>query len=902
MKSFPRSPIALAMLAVGAVPWGQAAALQTEGPEEIVVTGFRASLNDALQSKRQAAGSVDAIFAEDVAQFPDNNLAESLQRLPGVTISRAGGEGRSISVRGLGPDYTRVRINGMEALSTGGSTDALGGANRGRGFDFNAFASELFNSLAVKKTADAQTEEGSLGATVELHAAKPMNFTDSVTTAAAEIGYNDRAEQYSPKASFLVSRQFAEGTLGALISGSFSKRQLRDEGASTVRWEAANPFGFYQETALSATSDINKAFHPRIPRYDSYQHEMERSGLSIALQFKPQDTTLISLDYLRAQLDANRDEVFLQGVLNEAATNRVMRVEEYQIDQHNSLVYGKFSNALVRSEHRYDELTSTFDQLTLSAEHEFSDVVKLSAQLGHAQSDFDNPIQTTLTMDKTNAQYSYDFRHNNRLPNINYGATAIDSLDGWTTKSLRLRPLGAENTLDSASVATEFAFNDALTLKGGINIRQFEFLSFEARRKSEDTGGVIATADVLTLYHAGNLGAHPSSWAIADLTALANKYDIYNAEKFPVSADNQRAQNFGVKEDTQGVYLQLDFTTQLGDTGLRGNIGGRYVNSDQAATQWTRLSASEYTQSWVEKSYQDFLPALNLVFEPMKDVLIRASYAEVLARAGLSQLKSDVSVALSGANRTVSAGNPNLEPTRAKTFDVGVEVYISDESMFNLALFRKEISSQVQTYKSSVPFTSLGLPVQLVKDACGASYGEACNENLVWEYSAPLNGPGGDLYGFEIGYQQPFTFLPGWLSNFGFIGNFTYVKAQLTYVNPSNPADVRTANLTGLSEQARNATLYYEGDVFSGRISTATRSDYLTDAFGRNGNDQEGTKGTRSVDFTLGYKINQQLKLNIDASNLTDAPEDQWVDANADRLSYYHQTGRQYAIGAQYRF
>jgi iron complex outermembrane receptor protein len=138
-----------------------------DGGQDIVVTGFRESLSSAINIKRNQTATVDVIKAEDIAEFPDLNLAESLQRIPGVAISRVNGEGRNISVRGLGPEYTRVRINGMEAIGTTGGTDNSGGVNRGRGFDFNIFSSDLFNSLAVRKTATADVEEGSLGATVD---------------------------------------------------------------------------------------------------------------------------------------------------------------------------------------------------------------------------------------------------------------------------------------------------------------------------------------------------------------------------------------------------------------------------------------------------------------------------------------------------------------------------------------------------------------------------------------------------------------------------------------------------------------------------------------------------------------------------------------------------------------
>ena len=145
--------------------------------QPIIVTGFRASLTAALGAKRRADnGIVDVIVAEDIADFPDQNLAESLQRIPGVAIDRDAGEGRQITVRGLGGDFTRVRLNQLEALATTGGTDSSGGANRSRAFDFNIFASELFSRLTVRKSASAEVDEGSLGATVDLQTARPFDY------------------------------------------------------------------------------------------------------------------------------------------------------------------------------------------------------------------------------------------------------------------------------------------------------------------------------------------------------------------------------------------------------------------------------------------------------------------------------------------------------------------------------------------------------------------------------------------------------------------------------------------------------------------------------------------------------------------------------------------------------
>jgi len=167
--------------------------------DEIVVTGFRASLASALNIKRREAGVVDAISAEDIADFPDTNLAESIQRIPGVSIDRDAGEGRSITVRGLSSEFTRTRINGIEAQATTGATDSSGGVNRGRGFDFNVFASELFNNITVRKTSSAEVEEGSLGATVDLRTSRPFDNPGRTMVAGVQYGYNDLSQSWSPR-------------------------------------------------------------------------------------------------------------------------------------------------------------------------------------------------------------------------------------------------------------------------------------------------------------------------------------------------------------------------------------------------------------------------------------------------------------------------------------------------------------------------------------------------------------------------------------------------------------------------------------------------------------------------------------------------------------------------------
>ncbi len=918
---FHPNKIALALAIAGCTSVVSVSAQETaetkqaeERIEVIEVKGsFRDSLSNALNQKRQSDGAIDAILAEDIADFPDLNLAESLQRIPGIAISRAAGEGRQISVRGLGPEFTRVRINGMEAVSTSGGTDQIGGANRGRGFDFNTFSSDLFSSLTVRKTASADVEEGSLGATVDLRAAQPFDYDGFTFAASGQMGYNDLSEKSDPKTSFLVSNIFADGKVGALFSASYSERQLKDQGASTVRWNNVNDFGSYQgDNAAPELDEINNAFRPRLPRYDSYTHDMDRLGLSSSFQFRPNEDTKIDLDVLYAKTDATRNEVFLQSILN-AGANRptsataasgntgVMNVVDYFIDDTNTMTYGSFENATIRAENRFDELSTEFLQYNLSLKQHLTDDLSMDAMIGTAKSEFDNPVQTTLVAEKRGVEFAYDYRGGNReSPALTYGAGVFDPT-GWTSNSVRLRPLGAENSFDTAELNFTYLLTDNITLKAGLHYKDFSFETYEARRQTENGAGIVYTPDLLKEYNSG-LGSQPV-WLVPDFAAIDAQYDIYsNTGAFVVSADFRRPDNYSAEEETLGAYLQLGFDTDIADMPLRGNIGLRQVKTDQSSTAWATFATTP-TQITAEHDYNELLPSLNLALEPWDDVIVRFGAAEVMARAGLGSIRPDVSVSVSGGSRAVSGGNPQLEPTKAQTYDLGFEFYFSDESMLGVAFFFKDIDSHVQTLRETKAFTATGLPIQAAIDACtaGPGYNADCNENVDWQVTTPLNGPGGDLKGMEVSYQLPFTFLPEFWNRFGFIGNYTYVDAQMDYISAAGVVQA-TRDLNGLSKNTSAATIYYEHEALNARVSMAKRGKYLTTAIGRDNNDMEGTNATTNVDASVSYALNDNWKISFEALNLTDEVDDQWVDSAGNRLTYYHETGRQYYLGAQYKF
>ena len=532
-------------LSIG-IAYGQAAAQPAAEPQQVQtvqVTGLRASLESALNAKRQDNGIVDVIKSEDMGKFPDTNLAESLQRVPGVVIDRDAGEGRNITVRGLGQDFTRVRINGIEGLATTGGTDSSGGTNRGRGFDFNVFASELFSSLTVRKSSSADVDEGSLGATVDLQTLRPFDLKGFNATIAAKGKYNDGSEKIDPRVAFMLSNTFMDRTLGVLISGAFSKRRVLEDGFSTVRWDngpssggwcapqgmAANPSSSTATTcgpaaqgvarlpntpenlaAYNSASNPNN-FHPRLPRYGRLTHDQDRLGLTASVQWRPQRGTLLTFDMLYSKLDATRQEDFLEAISFSRSAGQggkpQISVVDAQYAPNGALLYGKYNGVDIRSESRFDELNTTFTQPTLTLEHKFNDSWSMSAKAGRAKSKFRNPVQTTVTLDALNVDgYTLDFRGNDRMPVIGYpfdptaanGALGIigvpqvasgaqpTTVPNTTTSEIRIRPQGATNTNDVGQFDLAWEASEHLSFKGGVNKKKYESDTFEFRRVNQN--------------------------------------------------------------------------------------------------------------------------------------------------------------------------------------------------------------------------------------------------------------------------------------------------------------------------------------------------------------------------------------------------------------------------------
>jgi TonB-dependent receptor len=976
----PRLP-RLTLLALSAALAASGATAQ-EALETVVVTGFRASLNSALQAKKNADGIVDVIKAEDVAKFPDANLAESLQRVPGVALSRGdGGEGKQITVRGLNAGFTRVRINGIEAIAATGASDINGSTNRSRAFDFSVFAAELFNSLEVRKTSTADIEEGSLGATVDLRAARPFDFAGRTASVSAQMNYNTLSRKSAPRLTALFSERWNTdaGQIGLLLSGAYSRRHAMEEGYEAVELLSANadggfcsPLGYTPQSpatdalrgasathcgnnlprtsSLTAYNDVfgrtddyggtvaapaagSGAFHPRIPRYRRSVAEYERTGLTAALQWRPSARTELALDLLAGDFKNDRYDNYISAIsfgrtLAAANGKPQSSILETSFNGNGSWEYGKFNGVDVRSEGLLDVNNTAFRQHVLSGSHKLTDTIKLDFMTGQSRSTLDSPRRTTVQFDSPNVNgFSFDFRQNRNVPTLNFGVDVANpasfgwgpvDADGTVHGQFVTRKLETGNTLKTNALGASWDVNDNLTLRTGLSSRDNAWTNFEISgglpNGLPDPAGfnIASVSRTISGFGRGLEGAgYPSAWVAVDLPKFLQVWDIEcNCAAVPGSTLNVLGQaNRRVAEKIDAAFLAADFNHKLGGIPLRGNLGVRVADTKAGAAALVNAGGT-LTEVSFTKKYRDTLPSFNLTAELPRNVFLRFSAAKTLARPEYVDLAP--SAAVNTNAQTVNIGNPQLDPIRAKTYDLQAEWYYDKNALLSLGFFRKDIASYIQNIGERVPYNTLGLPDALLTGGgtCSITGGTPACPTLpssVVTVRRAVNTPGGPVNGMELSLQAPFNFLPGVWRNFGLLANYTRVKSTINYITrtatPTLPQLSMNANLVGMSPKAYNLTLYYEDPKFSARVSAAHRSQYLFTVLGDvNGHDFTTVDASTNIDLSMSYNVTPKLRISLEAANLTDEPLRYGRDSQRDDTLLYAHSGRTFALGMSYKF
>ena len=962
--------------------------------EVIEVSGFRGSLNVALAAKREAVGSKETILAEDLGKFPDLNIADSLARVPGIAIEQDAGEGRQISLRGLGATFVKTTINGMESASAGAATDAAGGANKSRAFDFNVFASELFTQIDINKTAAAELEDGGISGNVNLQTARPFQYQDDKFAYNLNARYNDVASEVTPRGSLMFSKNW-DNTFGVLFSAAYSEGLVQSEGATTVRWAVNNPswatgnagnlltakpITQLDPKGVYTNANMEGLWIPRIPRYSIFNKQQDRLGLTAAAQYRPSDNLLLNLDLLHAKLDSTMDEFQYSALLRGNVSSKTkIYAENLVVDANNTVVAGTLSGVPIRSEARQDVSSSDFNQATFSGDWQISDALQMTFLAGIGKSDLDIPYQRTFGLDANNSTFAYSYDSSiDPLQLIGTKGTAIGSgnlnMDmpafafapgqafGKSYSQAELQALMAnpdlykmglvrnrnqqinsENT--NFSVSFKYELSDELTLKWGLNQREFttynvqydngwKVLNTATNKTSGDAAeslvlGLPASRTAGGLYgislagagqHFGKAASVPGNSTLTAASWLTTDYqkvmDAFSGESFFAAKQRYNA-TYDIKEEVLGAFVQLDFRYELGGRELRGNIGGRYIDNTNTSgiVNLDHIYADGYTAGrgagagltgghgwrYTESNGKDFLPSLNLAYDLSDELVGRLSLSRAITRPAIADLASAIKVNTpddKDPTATIEMGaGPTLRPYESDQIDLALEWYFADEALLAAAVFYKDITGLSKDTRQEV--LSAAQLQQL-----GIDLGARDPASVTWDVTQLMNTPAEGVRGAELIYQQPFSFLPEPWNRFGLTSNLTWIDYKRDVADPMSQQLVSL-----LAEETSrlnyNWTLYYEHKDLSARFSYNFRERYIKeylDKYKDEGNWGRGYADKGQLNFSSRYKISSKLSVSFEAINLTNAATEQWSDVYTARPVEYLLTGRQYLIGLRGSF
>jgi TonB-dependent receptor len=551
----------------------------------------------------------------------------------------------------------------------------------------------------------------------------------------------------------------------------------------------------------------------------------------------------------------------------------------------------------------------------------------------------DNPGTTT-----------WDARGGGSMPKLDYGFNVADP-NSWDLvkgfSSIRHFVRTTDNRYEGGKVDFDWDLGDGLALEFGWGKKRYSFATDAAQRSAaiETVNPTLKELNVPVtqlgrVYQFGQgldvPSGTPTSFFAPNIDKFrevlgfdcncVNKYGDWTLSKLS-NPQNQ----FGVKEDSSSLYLQLDWHVDLFGHNFFGNVGVREAQTDILASGYTtNVAATGPRPIKADNSYTDTLPSMNAAFEVVNDLILRVGAAKVIARPLLANLAPSITAisvpttvgATTGGTLTI--GNPYLSPFAATNYDASAEWYFAKGGLLSLAVFRKEISNVPQTVIVDAPLSSVLDPTDinaLLETQTAAGAQQYISSDQTFNMRTFRDAPGGTIDGFELGYQQDFTFLPGWLQYFGVQANYTHLKSTLHYivdpgstVTPLRPVVIQDGPWTGASPNAFNATLYYEAPNFSARLSSSYRDEYITTYPIASGtcdpgfcdsplvNDFIGSKKTFNLDGNFSYNITDRIVASLEVLNITNQPDERWMYQSSRIVSQYQATGRQVFLGLRARF
>nr|WP_250877980.1 TonB-dependent receptor [Luteibacter anthropi] len=832
---------------------GSASAQDAANLNGITVTGIRASLQKSLDLKRNSDSIVDAISAEDVGKFPDTNVAESLSHLPGISVDRNFGEGDKVSILGTDPALNRLLLNGQTLASTNWTSDPNNPDSRS--FDYSLLTSEIIGNAQVYKTPQANIDEGSIGGTVIVNTRRPLDLKANTLTGNVSYSYNDRADRGKPNASVMYSWKNQDNTFGILGSVMHSDRIIDRQGTEVFGYQRVN-----DPTDTNASHQFDPAVVPKNQQgvYPTavntawFQQERKRDGVSTGVQWKPNDGFELNFTGLYVTEKFNNFNQSHYGEWSGSAKDATQLGFDNGVAT--SGTYGPNAATYLDGYERESTVNTGTAQLradwygdgwTASSQIGYTGSTGGSAGIYNAQ--FKSLGGYTYNLDGQHPQINFNNGDNPNQSLINgAGYSHAPSYDreryfqadfahdvSWGPFNQIETGIKATNHLDGQDAYSSNFPNDVLAASG--------------MPLSSIAGGGTPSGFLDGLSPAGNMG----DWTTISKSGLKNYVNALK-DKYGYSLDPKAT--YSIAEQNRAFYLQGDFS---GDD-YRGNLGVRYFRTRDTVNGYSNIGNNQYAPVNKRSSYHDWLPSLNIAYDAAENVTLRFGAAKTIARPRYQQMTPYV--ALDDRTLTGSSGNINLKPYKSTNYDFSAEWYFSENSLLSAELFYRRISGYI--LNTNVEQTQFNLTTQ---------------QNAVYQMQVPINAGVAKVKGVSLTYQQNFKY------GFGMLANYTY-------------SDVDTSNdfpLPYNSKNSFNLSPFFEQGPWSARVTYSWRSSYFTSIAQLQS--QQITGIFRELDASVGYQINDHMRVSLDATNLLDETYYQYDNTPSEPLNAY-KNGRTYTV------
>ncbi|WP_340678758.1 TonB-dependent receptor [Paraglaciecola sp.] len=923
--------------------------------EKIEVRGIRASSAENLAIKRLSNAVVDAITAEDIGKFPDKNVADSLQRVPGVVIQRNGGEGSSVSIRGLSPTLTFTQLNGNFIAASSG--------NPSRSFSYELLPSNLVGKVELFKSSEARLDEGGVGGTVIVHSRKPLDMEKNSGVVSLEYTYADITDKYEPQLSGIYSWKTDEEDFGFLVGFT---QQDRTNRTQTSRVNIINKNYEYTERRDGQVIEGGaQGFARQSFVQDVLEEDRQRTGVQFTAQWRPTDNFEIGFNYFQFKLGLdsvlNQLEYPEWHDSNQYMTNVFVDADAQYVTgiDYGRAISGQALNAQIpRMNGEYKIEESTSDTFDFFAEYE-GDNFNLKFVAGHTEAEGgpSEKYRAAYYSGGTADYWGWRFDNKNLITNIDseifnrLKAGEGGQADiGATDSSF----VGGTQEEDYAQIDTDWFVDWGIveTLRFGMKYRKgsifrdtrntfylakdFDVAAGEARpdgiNLDDDysrNGGIPLLTTVIADQPLGNLGGSINTNIFPAVNWHKYQQELQNNFKRYTRYEPDYV--YEVEEEVKVAYVQADYKWE----NLRGNFGVRFVDTVNTNTASDRLVfrldrfnleggdvsqangvVTETVVNPKENSYSHVLPSFNIAWDMNDDWVLRGAAAKVISRPDYADLGSyqtltyrsseweadssslpEFNPIRDGEGWTGGGGNSSLRPLESVQYDLSLEYYYGEGSGISLALFLKNIDNFVVPFLLDVNTSVPDKTFTLVESGGGTvSVG---GDIVVRDYDTRANGTDAESKGMEFSFQHFFD------NGFGVSGNYTRNITNSANIEADGSV-VGQSQLTGSSKYQGNLSAFYEDDLYSVRVSYNQRGPTIGQL---EGNPKEGWNLNRfsdtydQIDVNASYSITDDLTLNASVINLTKS--EGYVHLGNDtkvRFLTNSYSGRRFFAGINYRF